>query len=189
MCLNKLTKAIKRFAIWLQDRQVEKRIHEALEEKEYYNSTKPNESFQIKKTDREKVVRLIEFKFAFIAFFALIVSLLGVDLARLINSSSLYLLGHSLYILLATGYIIIAVLITFIANREIDDLVLNKSYILITIEILSAIFIILGLLVEGIIIFDIVVSSISIVPLMLGTIYLFSPVRMKKKKNKAIEVE
>jgi len=183
MCFYKLTKLLRKFVIWIQDRRIENRILEELEEQDYLNSTEPNITYQIKKSEREKVVRLLEFKFAFLGFLGLIISITRVNLNRIIQASSSYILVMSIFIALASGYVLVAVFLVFAANREVDDLVLNKSYLLITLEILVAIFLVLGLLVEGIFIFDLAIYLSSSIPVTIGIIYLFTPVRVKKEKK------
>lgn len=184
MCIEKIRLLLKSCKTRLEDKQTEKRKAEEIEEKKYIDSTKPNPRFQIKRSERKKVIKLIEYKFTFLAFLAIIVSLSGVNLNRLVTASSSYLLALIIYIGCASGFILWKVMLTFITNREVDDLVINKSYILITIEIISAVFLVSGLLVENVFIFDIVMSMLSIVPIVLGIFCLFTPTRIKRKAKK-----
>lgn len=187
MCIRKLKKLYENLTLRKQDKKVETRIHEQLEEQEYFDSTEPNIMFKIDEKERDKVIKLIEFKFGYIAFLLLFFGFFDLDLRNSFKIEFSYKFIILLFIFLSSFYIILNVLLIFVSNREVNDLIINKSYLLIVIEIIASIILVIGILAEQEFFISLLMSIFSILPVSMGSYILFSSTRLKKSKNKKNE--
>jgi len=131
---------------------------------------------------------LIEFKFGYVAFLIFFFGFFNLDLLNSFKLEFSYKFIILVFILVSSLYIILNVLLIFIASREVDDLVINKSYLLIILEIIASIILAVGIIVEQDFILSLFLNILAIFPVVMGSFILGSSTRLKKRKNGKEEI-